>query len=97
MPETGRELRVCEKGHHYYKSSDCPTCPKCEEERKPEEGILSLVAAPARRALERKHATTVTQLARYSEKEVLQWHGMGMKAIDTLKKALSEHNTSFKK
>ncbi len=27
-------LRVCPKGHKYYKSSDCPTCPVCESHRK---------------------------------------------------------------
>ena len=62
-------LRICEAGHRYYKSSDCPTCPICEQERKPEEGFLSLIAAPARRALERAGITTLAQLSKQSETE----------------------------
>jgi hypothetical protein len=26
-------LRICDKGHQYYKSSDCPICPVCEVKR----------------------------------------------------------------
>jgi len=43
-------LKTCPKGHKFYKSSDCPACPICEEERKPKVGFLALNAAPARRA-----------------------------------------------
>ena len=46
--------KVCTNGHQFFKSSDCPTCPVCEAERKPKFGLLSLLAAPARRALERE-------------------------------------------
>lgn len=45
--------RTCEHGHSYYKKSDCPTCPICESKRKPKEGVLALLSAPARRALEK--------------------------------------------
>lgn len=45
------ELRTCPKGHKYYKSTDCPTCPICEQEHKPHNSFLSLLVAPARRAL----------------------------------------------
>lgn len=51
MATTRKTLRTCKNGHRYYKSSDCPVCPVCEEEKRPEEGFLSLVSAPARRAL----------------------------------------------
>jgi hypothetical protein len=44
--------RICPNGHHYVKSSDCPVCPFCEADRKPKKGFLSLLSAPARRALE---------------------------------------------
>ncbi|WP_459641126.1 helix-hairpin-helix domain-containing protein [Flavobacterium sp. CGRL2] len=44
--------RTCKKGHHYSKTSDCPTCPICEAQRKPKSGLLSVLSAPARRALE---------------------------------------------
>lgn len=67
-------LRTCRKGHQYYKTSDCPTCPICEAQRKPKEGFLSLLAAPARRALENKGITSLEQLSKFSEKEILQLH-----------------------
>jgi hypothetical protein len=70
-------LRVCENGHRYYKSSDCPTCPVCEQERKPDKGFLSLIAAPARRALESAGIKTPEQLARYSEAELLKFMAWG--------------------
>lgn len=52
-------LRTCKNGHNYYKSSDCPTCPVCEKEKKPKDGFLSLLSAPARRALENNGITTL--------------------------------------
>jgi len=90
-------LRTCEKGHKYYKSSDCPTCPICEEERKPKEGFLSAIGAPARRALERENITTLEVLAKWTEKEILTLHGMGPSTIPKLKAALKEEGLSFKK
>ncbi len=44
-------LRTCKKGHQYYKSSDCPVCPICAAEEKPEEEILAVVGAPNRAAV----------------------------------------------
>jgi len=58
MATSEKELRTCSKGHKYYKSSACPTCPTCEQENKPNSGFLSLLSAPARRALEHNEVTT---------------------------------------
>ncbi|WP_440117753.1 RNA polymerase alpha subunit C-terminal domain-containing protein [Paenibacillus sp. QZ-Y1] len=88
-------LRTCEYGHSYYKKSDCPTCPTCEAERKPEEGFLALVSAPARRALENEKITTVLKLSQYSEKEILKLHGIGPSAMPKLRQALEEEGLSF--
>ena len=41
MAKSEKNLRTCKKGHQYYKSSECPTCPVCEEEKRPEKGFLS--------------------------------------------------------
>jgi hypothetical protein len=90
-------LRICKKGHKYYKSSDCPTCPICEQERKPVGGFLSLLSAPARRALENNGIGTLKDLAKKSEKEVLALHGMGPASIPILKKAMAEQRLSFRK
>ncbi len=75
--ETKKNLKTCSKGHKFYKSSDCPTCPICEQERKPQDGFLALISAPARRALENKGITTLDQLSKFSEREILELHGMG--------------------
>ena len=93
---TGK-LRICSKGHKFYKSSDCPTCPICEKERKPKAGFLSFISAPARRALEREGIITLLKISKYSEKEILQLHGIGPGSIPTLKNALKENGLSFRK
>lgn len=90
-------LKICENGHQFYKSSDCLTCPQCERERKPEKGFLSLLAAPARRALENNGITTLEQLSEFTEKEILQFHGMGKSSIPKLKQALKECHLTFKR
>ncbi len=95
--ETKKILKTCKKGHQFYKSSDCPTCPICEEERKPKDSFLSLLVAPARRALENNGIMTLEQLSKYTEKEILSFHGMGKTTIPKLKKLLSENKLNFKK
>jgi predicted RecB family nuclease len=90
-------LRICPKGHRYYKSSDCPTCPKCEELKKPTDGFLGGLSAPAQRALTGAGIKTVKQLANYSEKDILALHGIGPSAIPKLKAALKNAKLSFRK
>lgn len=97
MKTVPKSLRICNKGHKYYKSSDCPVCPVCESERKPKAGFLSLIGAPARRALERERIDTLQKLSKYSEAELLKLHGMGPGSIPKLKNALKEKGLSFRK
>jgi predicted RecB family nuclease len=94
--ETKKNLKTCNNGHQFFKNSDCPTCPICEEERKPKDNFLALIGAPARRALERENIKTLEELAKWSEKEILNLHGMGPSTIPKLKKALGEYDLSFK-
>lgn len=89
-------MRTCEKGHKYDKSSDCPTCPACEQERKPDTGFLSVLSAPARRALEYNGVTSLQLLSTYSEKEILKFHGMGPASLPKLRAALETGGLSFK-
>ena len=96
MTTSKKNLRTCSQGHQYYKSSDCPTCPICEQERKPENGFLSLLVAPARRALEREGIITVERLAKYSEDEILELHGMGPSTIPKLRSALKAKGLTFR-
>ncbi len=90
-----KTLRTCPNGHQYYKSSNCPVCPTCEQERKLEVEFLMALAAPARRALENKGLTTLPQLAACTEKEILNLHGMGPGSLPKLRQALAAQELSF--
>lgn len=96
MTTSEKNERTCSKGHKYYKSSDCPTCPACEQEKKPKSGFLSQLSAPARRALENNGITSLQELSTYSEKEILKFHGMGPSSLPKLRSALHEEGLSFK-
>ncbi|HOZ86183.1 MAG TPA: RNA polymerase alpha subunit C-terminal domain-containing protein [Bacteroidia bacterium] len=94
---TTKNLRTCSKGHQYYKSSDCPTCPFCEDARKPNDGFLSLLSAPARRALEKEGITTLKKLSINTIAGILKLHGMGPASIPKLQAALKKEGLAFKK
>ena len=94
--ETKKNLKTCKNGHQFFKSSDCPTCSICEEERKQKDNFLSLLGAPARRALERENIKTLTDLSKYSEKEILSMHGMGKSTIPKLQEMLTNEELTFK-
>ena len=87
--------KICDKGHTFTKSSDCPTCPICAAADKPESGFLSLLVAPARRALQNAGITTSTELSKHSEQEILALHGIGPKSLPILKQALQEAGLDF--
>jgi len=91
-----KTLRTCKNGHTYYKSSDCPVCPICEQERKPQSCFLTLLSAPARRALENNGITFLEKLAEFSEKEILTFHGIGKTSIPKLREALTREGLKFK-
>jgi DNA-directed RNA polymerase alpha subunit len=97
MTTVKKNLKVCSNGHKFYKTSDCPICPICENEKKPASGFLSVLSAPARRALEGAGINTVLQLSKLSEKEILKLHGMGPASLPTLRSALATKGLSFKK
>jgi predicted RecB family nuclease len=94
--QSKKTLRMCKNGHKYYKSSDCPTCPVCEEAKKPPENFLFLLASPARRALENAGITSLEKLSTFTEEEILKLHGMGKATIPTLKRALADNGLSLK-
>jgi len=96
MTKLQKTLRTCKKGHQYYKSTDCPTCPQCEKEIKPSEGFISKLSSPARRALENAGIDSLSKLATYTEKEILKLHGMGKASLPTLKEALASKGLTFK-
>jgi hypothetical protein len=89
-------LRTCPKGHQFYKSSDCKSCPVCEAAKKPRDGFLSLLSAPARRALTNAGIQSLQQVSGFSEKEILAMHGIGKTSIPILKQALAQEGLKFK-
>lgn len=89
-------LKICPNGHTFYKSSDCPSCPICMANEKPQTGFLSLLSSPARSALIEANIETLEQLSQFTEKEILKLHGIGKASIPTLTKALSDVGLSFK-
>jgi predicted RecB family nuclease len=91
-----KKLKICNNGHTFYKSSDCPTCPICEQELKPKAELLSSLGAPAMRALENKGIKTLEQLSKFSEVEILELHGMGKSSIPKLIGLLKEAGLSLK-
>jgi len=91
-----KKLRICNNGHKFYKSTDCPSCPTCEQERKPNSGFLSKLSSPARNALIHEGITTLQQLSDFSEKEILKIHGIGPASLPMMRSLLEETGLSFK-
>ena len=58
---------------------------------------LPKLAAPARRALTAAGYTTLNQLTQVTETQLLQLHGIGPNALQTLRQALAEKGLSFGK
>ena len=88
--------RTCQKGHKFFKTSDCPTCPKCEAARRPGSGLLSLLSAPACRAFERARIFNCSDLSRLSEQEILGLHGVGPSTLPILREQLSAKGLTFR-
>ena len=89
--------KVCSRGHVFFKSSDCPTCPACEAMRKPADGFLSVLASPARRALTGAGLTTPAKMSKWSETRVLELHGIGATAMKILRASLAKDGLRFAK
>ena len=97
MPQKTATQRTCDKGHVYYKSSNCPVCPVCEANKPITYTLWLGLSAPARRALASNGITNVNVLSQYSEEEILALHGMGKSSIPLLKKALEIAGKDFNK
>lgn len=64
---------------------------------KKQEGDLPKIGRPATQALAAIGIQRLEQLTRFSEKEILQLHGMGPKALGILRQALGDRGLAFKK
>lgn len=89
-------VKVCEKGHTFYKSSECTSCPTCNKENKPASGFLSKLSSPARNALIHEGIDTLQELSKYTEKEILKLHGIGPASLPTMRSSLEEEGLSYK-
>lgn len=90
--------RTCIRGHVYYKTTDCTSCPVCEKEKTAKAPLfMQAIGSPARRALQAHGIKTLQQLSRFSEKELLKLHGLGHSAIPKLKLFLKNEGLSLKK
>ncbi|MGC5743486.1 hypothetical protein J4Q03_03110 [Chryseobacterium sp. NFX27] len=58
--------------------------------------LSGIIAAPARRALEREKIDSLEKLSGYSEEEIMNLHGIGRNAMERLKNHMEEHQVSFK-
>jgi len=97
MAASAKTLRKCKKGHSYFKSSDCPVCPICEAEKKPANGFLVNISAPARRALQNAGISDIKTLAAKTEQELLSLHGFGPASLPKLRQALKAEGLKFRK
>jgi hypothetical protein len=64
--------------------------------RVPREGLHSCLSAPARRAFERTGIMTASDLAQYTEAEILALHGVGPSTLPTLKSQLHAAGLTFR-
>jgi hypothetical protein len=59
--------------------------------------ILNQLSAPARRAIQSLDITTLDDLSRFSEKEIMALHGIGNSALLTIKILLQANSLDFKR
>jgi uncharacterized protein YdhG (YjbR/CyaY superfamily) len=69
---------------------------KIKKEKSPGKSFMSLLSAPARRALEKEGILTEKELAQYTEAQLLRLHGVGPASIPVLQKVLQQKGLSFK-
>lgn len=89
-------LKTCPRGHQFYKSSDCNTCPVCAQEDKPTSGFLAPFSSPVRNALLHQGIDTIGKLAAHTEKEILALHGIGKSSLPRFYEALEAAGLQFK-
>ncbi len=88
---------TCSRGHVFSKTKDMPVCPVCWPGRYKKDTDVPKLGAPATRALLNQKITTLAQLSRYSEAEILALHGIGTTSMPVLRRALKAKGLSFRK
>ncbi len=90
-------LKTCRKGHQFYKSSDCLSCPECEKTNKAKAKMFASFSAPARRALKTAGIQNIKQLSTFSQEDILNLHGIGKTSLPKLRLLLKQEDLAFKK
>jgi hypothetical protein len=96
MAKSAATRRTCPKGHSYMKSSDCPICPACEAEKAMAGFFIDGLSAPARRALQSLGVDSPKKLARHTEREIMDLHGMGPSSLPKMRAALKAAGLAFR-
>lgn len=91
-------IKICKNGHRFEKTSDCPTCPTCakNEIRSAYKSGFPKIGSPAYLALKHE-GITLSDLPKYSEKQLLKIHGVGPKAVGILSEFLKDKGQAFAK
>ena len=66
-------------------------------ERQPDDDLPAGLSAPARRALAGAGVTQLEDVAAFTENELMKLHGMGPKALQTLRRALTARGMTLAK
>lgn len=61
--------------------------------RTPLEALLEKLSKPAARAIQNEGITELSQLAGYSDAELLSWHGLGKASLPVIRAALEQTDT----
>ncbi|MBW7955467.1 hypothetical protein H3C66_01930 [Patescibacteria group bacterium] len=91
--------KICPNGHTFDKTSACPVCPICSTKEMSQQygAEFPKIGAPAFRALHSLGVKKLTDLTKYNQKELLQLHGFGPKALRMLGERLTQAGLSFAK
>lgn len=91
--------KICKNGHSFEKSSSCPVCPICssEEMNQKYSAEFPQIGAPAFRALDKAGISKLLDLTKYTEVQLLAFHGFGPKVLKQLRQRLHDEGLSFKK
>jgi hypothetical protein len=92
-------IKTCERGHTFDKTSDCSVCPTCSAADMKEKfgAEFPKIGAPAFCALDHLGVSRLSQLTKFSEKELLAQHGFGPKALKLLREKLTKTGKTFAK
>jgi hypothetical protein len=97
-PSPTSTRRTCSRGHAFLRSSARPVCPKCwggYYRKRTERGFPEELSAPALRALENAGIASLAQLAKRTEREIADLHGMGPKGIRLPKSEMRTEKLAF--